>query len=84
MEALIGMAALIAGLEIGGAVESNKCEDKINQFKMTINTPKCETIVKTVYPSDISYIIDLNKSQVMILDKEQTERVMKLKVGKAK
>ena len=86
MEAFIGMVALIAGLELGSAVENNKCQDEINRIKMSFVIPKCEPkeVIKTVYPSDISYIIDLNKSQVMILDKEQTERVMKLKVGKTK
>jgi hypothetical protein len=84
MEVFVGIVALIAGLEIGGVVENSKCEDKIKQIKMTMVIPKCEPIVKTVYPSDISYIVDLKKNQVMILDKEMTEKVLKLKIGKSK
>jgi len=46
--------------------------------------PTCTPVVKTVYPSDISYIVDLRKNQVMMLNKETTEKVLRLKVNKSK
>jgi tRNA A58 N-methylase Trm61 len=84
MEVFIGMMALIAGLEIGNNIESTKCEDTINQVKMTMVLPTCTPTTKTVYPSDIGYIVDLKKNQVMVLDKETTEKVLGLKIGKSK